>query len=89
MVVFLFLLVLAALAGVLGTVLKITVFIVGAIVLGLVVATVAAGWVLRNRLGKIGQRLQPGSTQIDIGSPRRTGGGGSGSENPGPRDDRY
>lgn len=87
MVVFLFLLVLAALAGVLGTVLKITLLIVGAIVLGLVVAGVAAGWALRKRIGKLGERLQGSTTQIDVGSPRRAGSGG-GSENPS-RDDRY
>lgn len=89
MVVFLFLLVLAALAGVLGTVLKVTAIIVGAVVLGLAITAVAAGWLLRRQLLKVRQRLEGASTQIDVGSPRRTTGGSAGSEAPRARDDRY
>jgi membrane protein implicated in regulation of membrane protease activity len=87
-VVILFLLLLAAIAGVLGAVLKAVAFIVLTAVLTAVVLGTLAVYALRRKLERVTQRLEPpaGQTRIHVGEPhaRREPGG-----LPGPRDDRY
>ncbi len=84
MTAFLFLLVLAAIAGVLGAVLK----VVAVIVLSLIAGLFLMGWLawrsVRGSLERAGARSPLGSTRITIGRVRR----GS-PDDPPERDDRY
>jgi membrane protein implicated in regulation of membrane protease activity len=88
MVVFLFLLVLAALAGVLGAVLKTIALVVLALFLGVMIM---AWWVWRSfrRAVRTASDATTGSTTITIGPARRTSDGTGPPATPGPRDDRY
>lgn len=89
MVVILFLLLLAAVAGVLGAVLKAVVFLVLTVVLTLTVLGLAAIYALRRKLKQVAQELgTAGRTQVHVGSPQPRGGDG-GAGLPSPRDDRY
>ena len=81
MVVLLFLLLLAALAGVLGLVLKITLVIVLTVILSLTVLTPVAWFALRRQWRKLDRRYGLGSTSISVGRPAR--------DLPATRDDRY
>jgi hypothetical protein len=83
MAAFLFLLILAAIAGVLGAVLKAIVVVVGAIALTLAVAGWLA-WRSFRRSLEAGQEHRMGTTTITIGPARRQ----EPDELPG-RDDRY
>ncbi|HEX9298844.1 MAG TPA: hypothetical protein VF968_01780 [Actinomycetota bacterium] len=81
MIVLLFLLLLAALAGVLGLVLKITLVIVLTAILS-IAALVAIGWFAwRHEWRKFQRENGRGRTTIDVGRPTR--------DLPGTRDDRY
>jgi hypothetical protein len=81
MIVLLFLLLLAALAGVLGLVLKITLVIVLTAMLS-VATLVAIGWLAwRHQVRKFRHAGRLGGTTIDVGRPNRG--------LPGAHDDRY
>ena len=81
MIVLLFLLLLAALAGVLGLVLKITLVIVLTAMLS-VAALIAIGWLAwRHQVRKLQRGGRLGGTTIDVGHPSR--------DLPGSHDDRY
>jgi hypothetical protein len=81
MIVLLFLLLLAALAGVLGLVLKITLVIVLTAMLS-VAALLAIGWFAwRHQWRRFQRSAERGRTTIDVGRPSR--------DLPGSHDDRY
>lgn len=84
MTVFLFLLVLAAIAGVLGAVLKVVAVVVLSFIAGLLIMGWLAWRSVRRSLERPGARSPLGSTTITIGRVRR----GSPDEPP-ERDDRY
>jgi membrane protein implicated in regulation of membrane protease activity len=81
MVVLLFLLLLAALAGVLGVVLKITLVIVLTVALSLTVLAAIAWFAVRHQWRKAERRYGPTTTSISVGRPTR--------DLPATRDDRY
>jgi arginine exporter protein ArgO len=80
MIVLLFLLLLAALAGVLGLVLKITLVIVLTAMLS-VATLIAIGWLAWRHQWRKFQRASRSRTTIDVGRPGR--------DLPGSHDDRY
>lgn len=89
MAIFVFLLVLAAIAGVLGAVLKAVVFLVLTVVLTITVFTWMAIRSARRSLERAGDgQAVPGSTTIHIGRVRREPPDPPGSL-PAGRDDRY
>ena len=81
MIVLLFLLLLAALAGVLGLVLKITLVIVLTVILSLTILTAVAWFALRRQWRKLDRRYGLNATSISVGRPAR--------DLPRTRDDRY
>jgi hypothetical protein len=84
MVVLIFLLLLAAVAGVLGTVLKAFAFVAVTVVLAAILLAVIAWYGVKYKLGKIERGLGQGRTDVQIGRPRREQ-----ERLPGRRDDRY
>jgi membrane protein implicated in regulation of membrane protease activity len=85
MVVVLFLLVLLAIAGVLGVVLKAVVVMVATAALFAIVSAWFVWWAIRRQLVKTQQALERTGTQIRIGRVVRSRDGGA----PPPIDDRY
>jgi membrane protein implicated in regulation of membrane protease activity len=85
MVVFLFVLVLLAIAGLLGVVLKVAVLIVGTAVLAAAVLAVFAWYWFRHQLTKAQRALDRHATDIRVGDIRRSSGDVGAPE----RDDRY
>jgi hypothetical protein len=81
MLVLLFLLLLAALAGVLGLVLKITLVIVLTVILSLTVLVAIAWFTVRHQWRKLDRRYGLSQTSISVGRPTR--------DLPAARDDRY
>jgi hypothetical protein len=81
MIVLLFLLLLAALAGVLGLVLKITLVIVLTIALSFLALAALAWFAIRHQWRKLDRQYGLSKTSISVGRPTR--------DLPASRDDRY
>ena len=89
MVVILFLLLLAAIAGVLGAVLKMVFFLVLTAMLTAAFLTAAGVYAFKRKLRQVSQVSRPaGHTRIDVGTPR-PGYRREGGTLPPSRDDRY
>lgn len=80
----LFLLLLAAIVGVLGAVLKGLVALFLIAVTAAIVLVAGTWWWLRHKVRSLQSEMDRRTTQIRIGDYRRTG-----DESPAPRDDRY
>lgn len=89
MVVILFLLLLAAIAGVLGVVLKTALFLVLTAMLTAAFLTAVGVYAFKRKLRQMTQGTSPaGQTRIHVGTPR-TSDEREGGALPSPRDDRY
>jgi type II secretory pathway pseudopilin PulG len=86
MLVLIFLLVLAAIAGVLGLVLKITLVVVLTVILATIALAAIAWFAVRHQWKKIQREANANASTIDVGRPVRSDGS---QPLPGTRDDRY
>jgi threonine/homoserine/homoserine lactone efflux protein len=82
MLVFLFILLLLAIAGLLGVVFKAVALLILFAVLTTAVLVALAWWALRRQMAKLDRELSRRQTDIQVGSPQR-------DELPPKRDDRY